>query len=280
MEIATTTLISSLDLINLSKDLAQLNLGYLGISVAILGVLGGVFVYFNIKPLQEKLGKQEDVINELKKEANDLLDEADVQTQSTLKEFEESQTTSLSSVFDQQKENIYLEVTNKIQVAESNILEKVDSISNDKDLKLKEILLSEMSNKILSIEKSLTALLEEYKNTNNEKFSLFEKKTNASVNKIAGDLLELKAYKYDMEGKMGGIIFTIEAVEKCLKDEPHLLKYKLEDLKEKIGKYSLTPELFIRLKIVLDSIELKGIEHADIIKKIKEAVTLQEKPEM
>lgn len=280
METATTTLISPLDLINLSKDLAQLNLGYLGISVAILGVLGGVFVYFNIKPLQEKLGKQEDVINGLKKEANDLLGQADIQTQSSLKEFEERQTSLLSTVFDQQKENIYLEVTNKIQVAESNVLEKVNLISNDKDLKLKEILLSEMSNKILSLEKSLTAVLEEHKKTNDEKFSLFEKKTDLSVKQIAGDILELKAYKYDMEGKMGGIIFTIEAVEKCLKDEPFLLKFKLADLKDKIGKYSLTPELFIRLKTALNNIESKGDEHAAIIKEIKDSVTLQEKPEM
>jgi len=280
METSTTTLINSLDLINLSTDLAQLNLGYLGISVAILGVLGGVFVYFNIKPLQEKLGKQEDVINELKKEANALLSEADTQIQSALEEFEERQTTLLSTEFDQQKEKIYLEVTNKIQGAKSDILEKIDSISNDKDLKLKEILLSEMSNKILSIEKTLTALLEEYKKTNDEKFSSLERKTNASVKEIAGDLLELKAYKYDMEGKMGGIIFTIEAVEKCLKDEPYLIKYKLDDLKEKIGKYSLTPELFIRLKNVLNSIESKSNEHATIIKEIKDAVTLQEKPEL
>ncbi|MEK7585182.1 MAG: hypothetical protein AAB455_01530 [Patescibacteria group bacterium] len=276
METATTTLIDFLDLINISKDLAQLNLGYLGISVVILGV----FVYFNIKPMQEKLGKQEDAINDLKKEANDLLGQADIQTKSSLKEFEEKQTSLVSTAFDQQKENIYLEVTNKIQIAESNILEKVNSISNDKDLKLKEILLSEMSNKILSIERSLTALLEEHKKTNSERFSLFEKKTNTSVNKIAGDLLELKAYKYDMEGKMGGIIFTIEAVEKCFRDEPYLLKYKLEDLKGKIGKYSLTPELFIRLKNTLKSIESTGVEHANIIKEIRDAVTLQEKPEM
>lgn len=280
METATTTLINSWDLINLSNDIAQLNLGYLGISVAILGVLGGVFIYFNIKPIQEKLGKQEDVINALKKEANDLLKEADVQIQTALEEFEQKQATLLSAEFEQQKETVYLEVTNKIQVAESDILEKVNSISDDKDTKLKEILLSEMTNKILSLEKSMTYLFEEYKKTNDEKFSSFEKSTNAKVSQIAGDLLELKAYKYDMEGKMGGIIYTIAAVEKCLEDEPYLLKYRLDDLKKKIGNYHLTPELFIRLKASLSKIESKGDEHAAIIKEIKELVTLQEKPEM
>ena len=280
MESTTTTLINSLDLINLSRDLAQLNLGYLGISVAILGVLGGAFVYFNIKPLQEKLNKQEEVINELKKEAKDLLGKAEAQTQTSLMEFEKEQTELLYTSFDQQKENLYLEVTNKIQSAETNILEKANSTSDDKDSKLKEILLSEMSNKNLSLDKSLNTIFEEYKKVSDEKFSSFEKKINSSVKEIASDVLELKAYKYDMEGKMGGIIFTIEAVEKCLKDEPYLLKFKLEDLKEKIGKYSLSPELFIRLKTALNSIESKGDEHTSVIKEIKDLVTLETKPEI
>jgi len=280
MEIATTTLISSLDLINLSKDLAQLNLGYLGISVAILGVLGGVFVYFNIKPLQEKLSRQEEVIGELKTEAKDLLSQAETRTQASLEEFEEKQVDLFSASFDQQKKNLYLEVNNKIQSAETNILEKANSESNDKDSKLKEILLSEMNNKVLSLEKSLNAVFEEYRKTSDEKFSSFRKETNSSIKEIAGDVLELKAYKYDMEGKMGGIIFTIEAIEKCLRDEPYLLKFKLEDLKEKIGKYHLTPELFIRLKNALNSIESKNNEHTTIIKEIKDLITLQEKPEI
>lgn len=276
----TTTLISSLDLLNFSKDIAQLNLGYLGISVAILGVLSGVFVYFNIRPLQEKLGKQEEVIRELKKEANDLLGQADVRTETALNEFEIKQASLLSTAFEQQKETINLEVTNKVQAAETSILERAESVSDDKDSKLKEILLSEMRNNVLSLEKSLAALLEDYKKKNDEKFSTFEKKTNSSVNEIARDVLELKAYKYDMEGKMGGIIFSIEAVERCLKDEPHLLEFKLKDLKEKIGKYDLTPELFIRLKAIFKGIESKSNEHAEIIKEIKGAVTLQEKPEI
>lgn len=276
MESATTTLISSLDLINISKDIAQLNLGYLGISVAILGV----FVYFNIRPLQEKLGKQEDAINDLRKEAVDLLGEADIQTKSALEDFEKKQITMLNVALVQQKENTSLEVTNRIQSAESDILEKVNTVSDDKDLKLKEILLSEMTNKILSLEKTLISILDEYKKTNDARLFSFEKSTNTKISKIAGDLLELKAYKYDMEGKMGGIIYSIEALENCFKDEPHMLKFKLGDLKGRIGKYPLDPELFIRLATILNSIESKFKEHSDIIKEIKGLVTMQEKPEM
>ena len=280
MDIATTTQINALDLINLSKDIAELNLGYLGISVAILGVLGGVFVYFNIRPLHEKLSKQEEALNNLRKEAGDLLGQSDIQTASALKDFEDHQVELLSTAFDQQKENIYLEVINKIQVAENNILEKADAVSGDKDLKLKEILLSEMSNKILSMEKTLAATFEENKKQLEDKFSVFERKIDSRIKEISNDVLELKAYKYDMEGRMGGIIFTIEALEKCEKEEPHLLRFKIEDLKEKIGKYTLTPDLFIRLRSVLKSIESKNPEHLDAIKEIRDQVRLQEKPEM
>ena len=275
---AATTLINSLDLINLSRDIAQLNLGYLGISVAILGVLGGVFVYFNIKPLQEKLSKQEDLTNELRKEALNLLGESAVQTNSSLEEFEKKQTSVLAAALVHQKENSSLEMTNRIQSAESDILEKVNLSSNDKEIKLKEILLSEMSNKILSLEKTLTILVEENKKTTDERFSLFEKNINTKISKISADLLELKSYKYDMEGKMGGIIYAIEALEKCFKDEPYLLEFKLNDLKGKIGKYDLDPELFIRLKNILNNIQTKYDKHSSVIEEIKDSVNMQVKP--
>ncbi len=270
----TTEALSSKDLFDVVTTLANINLGYLGVSVAILGVLGGVFVYFNIKPLQEKLGKQEEVIS-------DLLGQSEIQTRASFKEFEERQTLSLSAALEQQKENVYLEVTNKIQVAESTIMEKIDSISNDKDLKLKEILLSEMSNKILSLEKSLTLAIEQFKNTNEKEFSSFKNKSESQLKKITADILELKAYKYDMEGRMGGIIFTIDALEKCLNDEPFMLQFSLDDLKEKIGKYTLSPELFIRLRDILKSIEKTTPEkYTATIKEIQNLVRVEEKPDM
>ncbi len=121
------------------------------------------FVYFNIKPLKETLDKQEGIIGDLKAEALDLLNQSTKQTQDTLEKFKEDQSSSLFATLKQQKDTISLEVSNKIQSAESAMLEKIDSISSEKDSKLKEILLSEMSNKVLSLEKNLTAVIEEYK---------------------------------------------------------------------------------------------------------------------
>lgn len=275
------TLITTL--INSSKDIAQLNLGYLGISVAILGVLGGVFVYFNIKPIKDKLSKQEETIDNLKKEAFGLLDKSETQVKNSLEKFKETQDYSLSESLTQQKDNIFLEVTNKIQATENTLLEKIDLISNDKDLKLKEILLSEMDNKVLSLDKTLVAKIEEYKKIDDERFLDLKNKSDARFKEIAADILELKAYKYDMEGKMGGIIFTIDALEKCLNDSPYLLEFKLNDLKEKIGKYTLSPELFIRLKKIINEIKNKkigGDKYNTIIEEIEDSITVENKPKI
>lgn len=77
MEVVSTTVVNITDLINLSKDIAQLNLGYLGISVTILAILGGVFYLFQLKPLKDILNKQGETISDLKKEAGELLKSAE-----------------------------------------------------------------------------------------------------------------------------------------------------------------------------------------------------------
>jgi hypothetical protein len=56
---------------DLLTSLAQTNLGYLTISVAILGVLGGVFYVFNLKPIQDKISKQEQNLIKTDKESKD-----------------------------------------------------------------------------------------------------------------------------------------------------------------------------------------------------------------
>lgn len=138
-----------------------------------------------------------------------------------------------------------------------------------------------MSNKILSLEKGLTAVIEEYKKTNDEKFILFKNKTDIDLKGLTSDILELKAYKYDMEGKMGGIIFTIEALEKCLKDEPYLLEFRLQDLKDKIGKYILSPELFIRLKDILNKAKnIKDKDYSVIIGEIENLIKVESNPKI
>ena len=57
--ITATSSIALMDIINLIKDISSLNLGYLGLSITVLVILGGVFYFFNLKPWQEKTEKQE-----------------------------------------------------------------------------------------------------------------------------------------------------------------------------------------------------------------------------
>ncbi len=82
---------------------------------------------------------------------------------------------------------------------------------------------------------------------------------------------------------MGGIIFTVQALEKCVKDKPYLLEFKLKDLEEKIGNYTLSPELFIRLKEALKKAKIikdGNKNHTDLIKKIEDKITVESKPEI
>ena len=56
-----------MDLINLTQDIASLNAVYLTVSVGIILAVGVAFYFFNFKPLQEKITKQEDQLNSEKK---------------------------------------------------------------------------------------------------------------------------------------------------------------------------------------------------------------------
>ena len=98
----STAIISVLDLMNLSKDLAQLNLGYLGISVTILALLGGVFVYFNIKPLKDSLEKQEATIKDLKKDAEGILDLSRKESEEKFENFKQNQVEAILSLLNQE----------------------------------------------------------------------------------------------------------------------------------------------------------------------------------
>lgn len=278
----STTTVGYIDLINLSKDIAQLNLGYLGISVAILGVLGGVFVYFNIKPLKDDLNKQEEKINDLKKEATELLSRSEKQTRESLDGFKDDQSQILTEKLKLLRDNFELDVQNKMQLLKDSLLDEIRTVSDKNILTIKEILLSEMNNKILILDNSLSGSLEEYKRTNDESFKIFRDKVEIGLTKITSDVLELKAYKYDMEGKMGGIIFTIDALEKCLRDEPYKIRFKLVDLNERIDKYTLSPEQFIRLKNVLLKVRgLKdGEDHGVLISEIESKIEVESKPKI
>ncbi|MCX6754282.1 MAG: hypothetical protein NTU81_00430 [Candidatus Nomurabacteria bacterium] len=263
--------VSVLTLVNLSKDIAQLNLGYLGISVAILGVLGGVFIYFNIKPLKEALDKQEIKIDDLKKEAHDLLDQSKEQSDKTLEEFKSNQLDTLDKIFKQQKNEIDLETKNKIQESQNILSDKIENISEDKDKKIKEIILSETNNNISKLDKDLTLNI----NTLKEGVSTEIKSLNSDLKlkiKILGEKIkELQVYRYSKEGQMGAIIYSIELLEDAIDDYVKFkdlfkddfnkekfgwkINFRLEGLIKEIGDLSIEEEYKTKINLQIKKVE-------------------------
>jgi hypothetical protein len=202
------------------------NLGYLTISIAILGLLAGIFVYFNINPLRKDLDKQGIKIEELRAEAQNLLKQSEDQSKTALEDFKANQSQLLTVDFAQQKEKLDLETVNRIQETERKILERIGEISEDKDVKLKEIILSEVDNRSAVLEKELilemTTMKEGIaKESSQTKSALSSLKM--IIKKLNEEIMELQVYKYSKEGKMGAIIVSIDLLKESIDD---FLDYK------------------------------------------------------
>ena len=269
MGIATTTL-SIADLLNFSQGIAQLNLGYLGISVAILGGLGGVFVYFNIKPLKDGLVKQEKSLEQLRKEAHELLGLAKKQSNETIESFRITQAEEMSAALGRQEEKIALETTNKIQEIEKTLVEKIGEVSEAKDVKLKTIILSEANNLSASLEKSLTSTITTTKETTTKEISELKQQmaTIKSLLKNAEEnIKELQVYKFSKEGQMGAIIYSVDLLKDAIDEFLQFkkagagdiydwkVKNRLHETKKHVTGYILEPQYIASVEAQLVRIE-------------------------
>lgn len=258
MEIASTTTFSAIELINLSKDIAQLNLGYLGISVAILGVLGGVFIYFNIKPLKDALDKQEKTINDLREEANKLLEKSKEQSNEALENFKKNQTSALSTLLKEQYDKTILETEKRSADFENAFLEKIDNIVENKDVKLKEVILSDTNNLLGKLEKSLSAALGDSKKELEKQIADINKTINllkAENKDFKRDLKKLKVYRYSQEGKMGAIIYSIELLKEDINEKSWEIPTSLENLAKQIKDTKLDADYITQIEEQLARIE-------------------------
>ena len=210
------------DIINLSKDIAQLNLGYLGVSVTILLILGGIFVYFNFGPIKETLKKQEKDINNLKERADGLLDKSKTQANMMLENFEKNQLIILNKNLEEIFNKIELSLKAKISNSEGLISEKINKISDEKDEKNKQFIISKISNQIKSIEKSIDLKLNKIQNLLKEEEKDRESAINGlkfTIKDMQRDIKELKIWKFAQEGKMGSIIYSISLLKDDIDDE-------------------------------------------------------------
>lgn len=82
--------ISVMDLINLSKDLAQVNAEYLGISVGIIltfsAIFSALFYLFNIKPFQEKIKKHEEQLDAEKRRNDERFSKLEIDVKKSQEE--------------------------------------------------------------------------------------------------------------------------------------------------------------------------------------------------
>ena len=275
----STSTISAIDLINFSQGIAQLNLGYLGISIAILGVLGGVFVYFNLKPIKDTLDKQEKALGDLKEEALGLLTESGDQTKKVLTDFKENQSVLLDTFLEQQKKNIDLDTKNKIQEAERLLSEKIESVSDSKDTKLKTLISSETVNRIADLEKSLTAAINLSKEDLGKRTLPLEQAISSlksNVKDLQREVKELQVYKYSKENQMGAIIYSIELLEQDIDEKRWSILNSLERLKGEIDGRVIDAEYVAKIEEQLVKIQ-DNPKYNVIISQIRKVYTEEKK---
>jgi hypothetical protein len=122
-----TDTFSMTDLLNLSNGLAQTNAMYLAVSVTIILATGAAFYFFNLKPLQEKISKQEE---ELEKEKNSNKEKLEKLTDALNKSLENvsSQTNSLKNELSKAIEEKIENADKRIAAIEDLAHKEIDDI--------------------------------------------------------------------------------------------------------------------------------------------------------
>jgi hypothetical protein len=236
-----------IDLVGISKDIAQLNIGYLGISVAILGVLGGVFVYFNIKPLKDSLDKQENKIDSIKEQADVLLEKAEETVSNELSIFKDKQNGYLDSELKKQYDKILTKINQNLLEKEVSILDRSDKKAEDKDLKLKELLNSTIQNDTNEIKNTLLSKLKDSeKSLDRDIKSTISDTENMKreIKVIRRTLIEFEIDRHANKGQIGAISKTIKKLAMDIESG-----YGIEDDLVEIKKYiekSGMPSYFIK----------------------------------
>lgn len=215
METIPTNSISFIDLINFTHDIASLNAVYLGISVSAIlvlaGLLLGVFYFFNLKPLQEKITKQEDKIDTQKKEADKIIKSSEDKVEASLRIFKERYKKDIDKLITENNGKNILETKNQIGIAEKSLLEKIESVSENKNIKLKEVILSEATNKISVTEKLLQKEISSLKMS----VSL----TEGNIKGIERKIKKLELEEFARKNQMGAIYRAVDLLKEDIDEK-------------------------------------------------------------
>ncbi len=219
----------------MTNGLAALNAQYLAICVSILAIAAGFIYLINIKPLGEKLDKQQERLIKMEKEIGENLFSSKQEIRGQLEDFKVSQTGDITLLVNQKNENL-----------KSELEKKFAELSNELGAKMRE---------------SEKSLLEKIASQENE------------IVLLKLSTMELQAHKYHTEGKMGGILYLIELLENELKyGHPHM-PYTLSTMNKIINEYEIdqvdVDRLFRSLEKITDS------KHAELVKEIRSKVRIK-----
>lgn len=273
----STAIISVIDLVNLYKDLAQLNLGYLSISVAILGV----FFYFNTKPLKDSLEKQDAAIKEIKKNAQEVIDFSKKEVKEKLENFEEHQTKEILSLLNQESKNISLQVENQVTAFDRDITEKVDKVAEQKYSKLREIVLSEIKSQVGVLEKDLLVKINSDKSVLEKENSLIKTSVNVvkqNLKDIERRIKELELEEFARKNQMGAVYRAIELLKEDIDEKSEYgVSKSLDRLYKQIKDIFLEADDITKIEAQLVRLETEP-KYKMLIGKIRTQLSLKEEP--
>src|SRR3989344_5485663 len=258
MNIIATSSMTASDIINAANNIATLNLGYLGISVTIIALLGGAFYLFNIKPFKETLERQEKSLVDLKKEIEENLSSSKGEIKDELKDFEKTHTNNISSLVQQKNEKLISDIHAKMAIFEKDFTEKFDSFATEKDANLKTVLSSEIISQLHTLEKSIRSEMDKTTKEINVQLSSAQNNISSMKSEIVNikeDTVDLKIEDHlrkNQVGAMKGMIDKLNIrIEKKWNVESEMLMIKNYIIEKGMPKYYL-PDLIASFKRVSD----------------------------
>lgn len=231
----------------------------LGVLVAIFVAIISVNLYFNISANKREIQKiKQDIIDSTKNQITsagiDILDKLEKST---------------GDKIDNTKREIEASIGLRFAALEEKMLQKINtdipSLINKESTNLSNV----QKNETLNVKAELTKAQTEFE----KRVQIDVAKNSSKIVELSIAVKELEAYKYHKEGKMGGILLQIDALNDYITFRPALLHHKLKDIKDIIKEYELQKTSYDRLNKLLDAIP-KG-EHDEIIKEIKSGMVLR-----
>lgn len=264
------------------KDIAQLNLEYLGIAVTIalgaFALLGGIFYLFNVKPLKDSLDRQERLVRESEANNNKRFDSLKSETVQTIEEFKGEQAQGVKDVLAKNSENIDLETKTKLANYEGVLSKLVESVSEQKDIKLKEVISVDTDAKLLRLDKAITTTVAGSTEAINKQLSLLSSKIDRlslKVDEQEEDIIELQVFKYDKEGKMGSIIGSVELLKRAVdkKQSDWQISRRLKTLAEQIKGIILDADIITDIEKQLQKLDSRK-EFTPLITLVRQNLTV------